>query len=65
MKSTEISVPLTVDGMSKSQVRAVADQMGKVAMRWHALAVEMDRLASLLTPIEESTTQMGEKECVE
>ena len=42
-----IGVTITFEP-TKDELRAIADQMGKVATRWHALALEMDRLATLI-----------------
>ena len=42
-----IGIRITFDP-TKEELRAIADQMGKVATRWHSLALEMDRLATLI-----------------
>jgi hypothetical protein len=42
--------PITIDVVlpRADYVRSVADQTGKVALRWHALGLELDRLSSVL-----------------
>lgn len=47
-----VTVPVTVD-FPHAKVRAIADQAGKVAQRVHALAVELDHLATLMEAVDD------------
>lgn len=42
-----VTVPIRLE-VPHEKVRALADQIAKVGMRWHALGLEMDKLASLM-----------------